>query len=165
MQIKLFTISLRDAESGEEELNRFLRGRQILELIHQFLPQGADSRWCFLVKYMDGPVKSRNAGNRQDRIDYRDVLDEASFARFCTLRKARKAVAAKEGVPAFALFTDKQMAELAKFEVLSLENMGKVEGIGSGKTDKYGAALLKLLNEELVVKTVDSDNEKSGEPL
>jgi superfamily II DNA helicase RecQ len=165
VQVKLFTIPLCELETGEDELNRFIRGRQVLELVHYFVPEGADSRWCFLIKYLDGPVKNRETANRQDRIDYRDVLDPVSFNRFCLLRKARKAVAEKEGVPAFAVFTDKQMAELARFELLTVENMCKVEGIGAGKTEKFGAAILKWIKTESSEKSECEGNETGGQPV
>lgn len=161
MQVKLFTITLCEAEAGEDELNRFIRGRQVLEIVHHFVPEGVNSRWCFLVKYLDGPVKNREAGNRQDRIDYRDVLDAASFTRFCSLRKARKAVAEKDGVPAFAIFTDKQMAELARLETITIDLMGKVEGIGAGKTKKFGLAILKLMEAETVEKS-EGEKDETG---
>jgi superfamily II DNA helicase RecQ len=158
LQLKLFTIPLCDAETGEDELNRFLRGRRVLEIVHHFVDEGANSRWCFLVK-------NREAGNRQDRIDYRDVLDAASFARFCSLRKARKAVAEKEGVPAFAIFTDKQMAELARFETITVDTMCKVEGIGTAKTEKFGLSILQLLEAETAKKSEGEGNETGRQPV
>lgn len=165
MQLKLFTIPLCDAETGEDELNRFLRGRRVLEIVHHFVDEGANSRWCFLVKYLDSPMKNREAGNRQDRIDYRDVLDAASFARFCSLRKARKAAAEKEGVPAFAIFTDKQMAELARFETITVDTMCKVEGIGTGKMEKFGLAILQLMEAEAAKKSEGEGNETGRQPV
>ena len=144
MQAKFFTILVSDPGGAEEEMNRFLRAHRVLELKHHFVEDGANSKWCFLATYLDG--KAKGAG-REERMDYKDVLDEASFARFCALRKARKRIAEEEGVPAFAVFTDKQMAGLAENEAFSVEAMRKVEGIGAGKAERYGPAIQRMLAE------------------
>ena len=145
MQVRFFTIPIHEPESAEEEMNRFLRGHRVLEVVDRFIEDGGNSRWCFLVKYLDGHGKAGSGRDRADRVDYRDVLDEAAFARFCLLRKARKMVAEEEGVPAFALFTDKQMAQLAAFASFSPEVMKQVDGIGEGKAERYGDALMRAL--------------------
>lgn len=146
MQIKIFTIPIGDSEIPEKEVNAFLRGHRVLEVVHEFVADGSDSRWCLLVKTMDAVEGQRHGGRRQDRIDYKNVLDEASFARFCMLRKARKIVSEKEGLPAFAVLTDRQMAELARFETLTADSMKQVVGIGEAKAEKFGPPLLKALD-------------------
>jgi superfamily II DNA helicase RecQ len=149
MQVRVFTIPIGDAGILQDELNRFLRGKRVLEVCERFVEEGANSRWCFLVKYLEGEAKDgAGSGNRRDRVDYKDVLDAAAFARFARLRVARKKVAEEDGLPAFALFTDEQMAELAKENMLTIEAMKKVRGIGAGKAERFGARLLALLNGE-----------------
>lgn len=149
MQIRIFTVPIGDAGIIQDELNRFLRGRRVLEVCERFIEEGANSRWCFLVKYLEGDAKDNaTSGNRRDRVDYKDVLDAPSFARFARLRVVRKKLAEEDGIPAFALFTDGQMAELAKVEPLTLEAMGKVHGIGTGKVERFGARILELFEED-----------------
>lgn len=148
MQIRVFTIPIGDSGVLQDELNRFLRGKRVLEVCDRFVEEGANSRWCFLVKYLDGEPKDSASGNRRERIDYKDVLDAASFARFARLRTIRKKLAEEDGVPAFALFTDEQMAELAKIEPLKLADMAKVRGIGEGKVERFGNRILTLLQED-----------------
>lgn len=165
MQVKFFTIPVNDPADGEKEINAFLRGNRVLDVTHEFVADGSNSRWCLLVKYLDGPGKHRGGDHSRERIDYKDVLDETAFARFCALRKARKAVADAEGVPAFALFTDKQMAELAGFESLSLADMSKVKGIGPAKVEKYGPAVLRLLKADATGKMDGGGDETDRQPV
>ena len=54
------------------------------------------------------------------------------------MRAIRKQLAQNEGVPAYAVLTDVEMAELAKVEPLTHAAMGKIKGIGSKKLEKYG---------------------------
>jgi ATP-dependent DNA helicase RecQ len=66
------------------------------------------------------------------------VLDPESFERFSTFRKIRKEIADDEGVPAFAVFADSELAEMAKIPDLSATSMKAVRGIGEKKIEKYG---------------------------
>jgi len=78
----------------QDELNRFLRGRRVLEVCHHFVDEGANSRWCFLVEYLEGEIKGGyGTSSPRARVDYKEVLDEASFARFVRLRTVRKKLA------------------------------------------------------------------------
>ena len=54
-----------------------------------------------------GPAEGRNEG----RIDYKEVLSAPEFERFARLRLLRKELAEKEGVPAYAIFTNEQLAQ------------------------------------------------------
>lgn len=158
MQIRLFTIPIGDAGSLQDEMNRFLRGKRVLDVCEHFVEEGANSCWCFLVKYLEGDIKeSSTAGVRRDRVDYKNLLDPVSFARFARLRVVRKKLAEEDGLPAFALFTDDQMAELAKIEPLTLEAMKQVRGIGAGKVERFGVRVLALLEGSENETGIESD--------
>ena len=77
----------------------------------------------------------------QKRIDYREVLDEATFARFAKLRERRKAIAQEDGVPPYMVMTDAQMAEAVKDGEPSLEVLKKIDGFGEARLLKYGERL------------------------
>lgn len=64
-------------------------------------------------------------------------MDEASFRRFTEMRQIRKQLAQEEGIPAYAIFTDEEMAELAKLEKRTSANMRKLKGIGPKKMEKF----------------------------
>ncbi len=146
MQIRVFTVPVSDSGSMQDDLNRFLRGKRVLEVCQHFVADGPNSQWCFLVKYLEGDVKAAaDTAGRPIRIDYKDQLDPASFARFARLRAIRKTISEEDGIPAFAVFTDEQMAELAKQDLFSPETMKRVRGIGDGKTERYAARIQKLL--------------------
>jgi superfamily II DNA helicase RecQ len=62
------------------------------------------------------------------------------------LRRARKAIALAEGIPAYAICTDEQLAAMAKLNAQTVPDLAKVDGFGEGKANKYGERL--LANEE-----------------
>jgi superfamily II DNA helicase RecQ len=145
MQIKIFTIPLSGGEALENELNAFLRGHKILQVEQQLVSQPSGSYWTFCVQYIDGKP-GRSDERRTIKKDYKTELTEEAFARFAELRKVRKALAEEDSIPAFAIFTDEQMAELAQLPALTLTSMQEVKGIGEKKTAKYGERIIAHIN-------------------
>ncbi|MBK6932547.1 MAG: HRDC domain-containing protein [Saprospirales bacterium] len=70
-------------------------------------------------------------------MDYKKVLDEATFEKFSKLRDIRKKVAADEGVSAFIVFTDEELAGLAKLDEITEKAMLGIKGIGEKKVERY----------------------------
>ncbi|MEO1413407.1 MAG: HRDC domain-containing protein [Bacteroidota bacterium] len=137
MQIKIFTIPIHDGELLNEELNRFLRSKRVLQTEIQLVQHGQGTFWTFCIQYLeDNPTKPVSRGRK--KVDYKEVLDEASFQRFTEMRQIRRQLAQEEGIPAYAIFTDEEMAELAKLEQRTATSMRKVKGIGPKKMEKFG---------------------------
>ena len=140
MQIKIFTIPLGAEESMTDEMNHFLRANKIIDVKRELAVLNGNSCWSFCISYMlsskpitDTP-KSTNG-----KIDYKEVLEPEAFERFSALRKIRKQIADKEAVPAYAVFTDAELAEMAKLTNISTESLLTIPGIGKKKVEKYGA--------------------------
>lgn len=143
MPFEVFSVSAAGDAAASEELNRFLRSHKTLSVERQLAQVGAAPYWTFCVEYLEGEAKTAARNPRfQKKIDYREVLDEQAFARFAAMRQKRKELAEAEGVPAYAIFTNEQLAALAQLGELSLASMQTVEGIGEAKLAKYGAAML-----------------------
>jgi len=133
MQIKIFSIPIPGGEELVEEMNRFLRSKKILQTENQLVSDANGTFWCFCIKYLDETPQ-----NKSRKVDYREVLDPESFQRFTNLRTIRKQLAQDEGIPAYAVFTDEEMARLAQQEELTPAAMRSVKGIGAKKIEKYG---------------------------
>ena len=129
-------------------INKFLRSHRILRVEKQFVPDGANSQWCFCVEYLEGSEPPKRSGRKSTRIDYREVLSQESFARFARYREIRKALAEQEGIPPFVIFTDKEIAAMAEVEELTLANMRSVKGIGEKKIAKYASHFISIGKDE-----------------
>ena len=139
MQIKLFTIPIIGGEQSEVELNAFLRSRKILEVERQLVNKGQDAYWCFCVSYVDGSRATPPTKSQKEKPDYRKLLDEPAFRRFSKFRAIRKNVAEADAVPAYAVFTNAELAEIAKLgKDITLAELKKIPGIGEKKLEKYG---------------------------
>jgi superfamily II DNA helicase RecQ len=114
MQIKTFSIPVDSAASEEAEMNRFLRGHRILNVAQHFLEMGAASRWAYSVEYMETrpAATAEKSVGKTGRIDYKEVLDAPAFALFAKLRDLRKELSVTAAVPAYAVFTNEQLAAM-----------------------------------------------------
>ncbi|MCC5946344.1 MAG: HRDC domain-containing protein [Bernardetiaceae bacterium] len=136
MQIRLFTIPILGGELLTEDLNVFLRSKKILQTESHLIQEGNSTFWCFCIKYIED-TSAKRATLATRKVDYKEVLDAESFARFSQLREVRKKVAQEDAVPAYAVFTDEELAGLAKLENITFANMKSVSGIGQKKLEKY----------------------------
>ncbi|GAB4494256.1 MAG: HRDC domain-containing protein [Saprospiraceae bacterium] len=140
MQIKLYTIPILGGERLNEEMNVFLRTKKILQVDSRLVSEPQGACWCFCIKYVDDLAATER---ERPKVDYREVLDEATFRRFAQLREVRKRLAQEEGIPAYAIFTDEELAALAKIEELTPAAMRSVKGVGEKKVEKYGAHFIQ----------------------
>jgi superfamily II DNA helicase RecQ len=142
MQVALFEIGPGDTATLEA-LNRFLRGHRVLTLDRQ--PR--DGGWSFCVTYLLGPAPATGApeGRKPEKIDYRTVLDAPTFALFAQLRDLRKTLAEAESLPAYAVFTNEQLAEIAKARCRTPAELGKIDGLGTARLEKYAVQVLAVV--------------------
>ena len=115
MLLRFFTVPIHDGDEAAEELNRFLGAHRIVAIDRQFVQDGPNSAWALCVTYVQ--ASNRPPSAKRGKIDYREVLSEPDFAVFAQLRALRKTLADKEGVPAYALFTNEQLAEMVQRRV------------------------------------------------
>ena len=139
MQIKIFTIPIHGGELLTDDLNVFLRSKKILQVEQQLLPQEGSACWCFSIKYLDDLTMTER---ERAKVDYKQMLDEASFQRFSKMREIRREIAQEEAIPAYAVFSDGELAGMAKIEDLTTASMKSVKGIGEKKVEKYGHRFL-----------------------
>jgi len=61
------------------------------------------------------------------------------------LRTWRHEVSKQHGVPAYTVFHDSTLRELARVRPRSLAKLGDISGIGATKLERYGEVLLEIL--------------------
>ncbi len=153
MQIKLFTIPIGDSGVAIEEMNRFLRANKILEVHDQLVSNENGAYWCFCVRYIERTINS--VSNDKRKVDYRKVLDDETFKKFSRLREIRKKVAADDGIPAFAVFTDEELAGLASLDTITEKGMLSVKGIGDKKVERFSKHFITNSDKDETTGTID----------
>ncbi len=146
MEFKIFAISAQYGEDANEELNKFMRSHKVIDIDKEFVG-GDKGYWSFCISYISGG-KSASNRERKEKKDYRKLLDEKTFGVFEQLRKYRKEIAKNDAVPAFAVFTDAELVDIAKLPELTRTNMQQIKGIGEKRLAKYGVSILKMYQDE-----------------
>lgn len=159
MQMRFFTVPVFGGEPVADELCRFLAVSRVVAIDRHLVQAGNNSAWAFCISYEasnDARPVVRDAHGRRTtaKVDYREVLNEDDFAVYAKLRALRKVLAENEGVPAYAVFTNEQMAEMVLRRAVSVSALREIPGVGESRVEKYAEAFLVLLRESFV-----------GEPL
>ena len=89
--------------------------------------------------------RSRGKTAASARVDHAAEMDDATLARWNALRGWRGDAAREHGVPAYVIFHDATLAELARRAPTSLADLQGIPGIGAAKLERYGSALLQTL--------------------
>ncbi len=138
----------------EEAFNRFLCQHRVLKVEKEFVPAGQDSFWAYQVHYdVAGTARGAMGApgiadvSKKGMVDYKAVLKEADFNLFLKLKEWRKERAERDGVEAFTVFTNAQLADIAQRRCDSLQALKEISGVGEGRVEKYGMPLLSLLKE------------------
>ena len=101
---------------------------------------------------MRGPTQkkkpaARGASRRSDGVenDERPVLSGADEALLARLRDLRRTISREEQVPAYVVFPDRTLAEMAVRRPTNANALGQIRGVGPVKIDKYGELFLEVL--------------------
>lgn len=146
MQVKIFTIPIIGGEALNEMMNTFLRSKKVLEMEKQLVTKGDQAYWCFCISFLD--AEGSDVAATKPKVDYREILDPKSFERYSRLRDLRNNLAKEEKTPPYAVFTNEELASIAKIEELTLQELKKVKGVGEKKVEKYGKFILEALKKD-----------------
>ncbi|WP_031480072.1 HRDC domain-containing protein [Maridesulfovibrio frigidus] len=141
MKYAFFSVPVGCKES-ERELNSFCATHRILAVDKHFVVDSGSGFWTFCISYIGiDPVKSAP----RQKVDYKEVLSESEFSVFAELRRLRKDLADKGGVPAYAVFTNEQLAAFVRDKIITKSGMESVAGVGAAKIKSYAEVFLPVL--------------------
>ena len=124
-------------------------------------------------------VKSPTPFTYVEDTDFSDTEDEGSEATVSALDPTlynmlvdlRKKTARKQNLPAYVIFQDVSLEQMATMYPVKIEELRNIQGIGVGKANRYGKPFCELISkyckdneierpEELFVRTVAKDSMK-----
>jgi len=73
------------------------------------------------------------------------TLDDQGTERFTALKAWRAEVAKEHGLPAYVIFHDAALAEMARAQPSSLDDLSQISGVGAKKLEAYGREILRVL--------------------
>lgn len=161
MQFKSFRISISSPEQSEGDLNAFLRSHRILSVERHFCSDQGGF-WAIIVEYAeDGHADVARPVKRRDRVSVSDELNVEEKLRFERYRKIRYNVSLERGVPAYAIFTDKELAILSRFEELDLDGVKGLKGLSPAHLEDNLHYLLEIKTDETSGRKPDGEDSAS----
>ncbi len=157
MKYRFFTIPVQASDAAAKALNQFLAEQRILAVEREFIADGCNSAWAFCIGYDD--AGHQPAAAKTGKVDYKEVLSAEDFAVFAKLRLLRKQLAEQEGVPAYALFTNQQLADMVVSRINTLAALSALSGVGEARVEKYGQAFLETLINAWPAPAAGKENE------
>ena len=149
MKLRFFAVPMLDGDEESQELNRFLATNRVVTVERHFVADGPQSAWAICVGYLDRGGRPAPEQGQAKRVDYREVLSESDFAVYAKLRSLRKLMADNDGLPAYAFFTNEQLAAMVKQRATTLKALEEIPGVGAARVKKYGAAFVEVLKDNL----------------
>ncbi|TNC72407.1 DNA helicase RecQ [Rubellimicrobium roseum] len=87
----------------------------------------------------------RAKGRGATRDEPRALVAEEDEGLLAALKAHRRALAQEAKVPAYVVFTDKTLMEMAEKRPRTLDEMAGVSGVGAKKLDTYGRSFLQVI--------------------
>jgi ATP-dependent DNA helicase RecQ len=88
---------------------------------------------------------AKATGSRGSPQEPTAIFENDDKALFEQLKDLRREFAAKEGVPAYIVFSDASLRDMCRKKPVSLVQFSAVNGVGSVKLEKYGEAFVALI--------------------
>lgn len=145
MRMRVFTLSFDSVERrfDDAELNAFLAGRDVVSVAEHLFVHEQQPTWAFMVTWRE--AKGARPSPRREQTDWRAELGEVDGALYEALREWRKDRAQQEGKPVYALFNNRQLAEIARVRPGTAAALGAISGVGSKRVETYGAMILAVV--------------------
>ena len=144
MRVRYFVVPAADPANAQDEVNRFLSQHRVLDIKHELVRLDCGGFWSVCVLYNDVPAVAKPSKGR-GRVDYKEKLSKEDFAIYAALRELRKDAAEKQGVPPYAVFNNAQLAAMVEGRVRSVEDLGRIEGVGPSRQATYGTMFVDRL--------------------
>ena len=78
----------------------------------------------------------------------RTLVSDEDVPLLSALKAKRRALAEAQGVPAYIIFNDRTLIEMAETRPRTLDQMAGISGVGAKKLDSYGQAFLEVITGE-----------------
>ncbi len=141
-----------------------LVGQGYLEKRGEYNQLGITQRGWQAIRGEETPRLLRPA-ERARRAVVEDSWDGVDRGLFDTLRVLRRKLATARGVPAYIVFGDASLRDMARRRPSTLEGFLDVSGVGQAKARQYGDEFVATIAEYCRARDVDTDVDPSVRPV
>ena len=86
--------------------------------------------------------------SKSNRPAVRALVSDEDAPLLSALKAKRRALAEAAKVPAYVVFADRTLIEMAETRPATLDQMARINGVGAKKLERYGDAFLSIINGE-----------------
>ncbi|MCM0604472.1 MAG: HRDC domain-containing protein [Xanthomonadaceae bacterium] len=154
MLLKIFSLKF-DALMGEfddSSIQAFSRDKEVLQITDHLLIRNEIPYLILIIKYYPFRKEAQKSitppqgGDEKKRVkeEWKKDLNDSDMVLFNQLRDWRAERCKKDGVPPYLIFTNMQLAAITKSRPQSPADLGRVDGVGTGKIERYAEDVLKI---------------------
>jgi ATP-dependent DNA helicase RecQ len=100
----------------------------------------------------------------RDRPAVKALVSEEAAPLLSALKAKRRALAEAQGVPAYVIFTDRTLIEMAETRPHTLDDFARIGGVGAAKLERYGTAFLAVITGEAAAPAHPARRKLAGRP-
>jgi ATP-dependent DNA helicase RecQ len=94
------------------------------------------------------PVEIALPSPKRARRRRGEVAEGPADPLFEALREERRRLAKEAGVPPYVVFHDSTLRDIAAARPATMAELGRVQGVGAAKLERYGAAMLQVVSRD-----------------
>ncbi|UYV36862.1 DNA helicase RecQ [Rhodobacteraceae bacterium D3-12] len=83
------------------------------------------------------------------RVAVKTLVSEEDAPLLSALKAKRRALAEAQAVPAYIIFNDRSLIEMAEKRPITLDDMARISGVGAKKLERYGDDFLQVIAGEV----------------
>ena len=155
MEYRVFVIPFHEQTMSfaDEVFRSFCQQNRIVDCTPHFYIHDSVPTWTVMVGHR-GPQMTKpkrpmqEPSNRKKSSSVKASMTKVEEQRYELLRTWRNKQSIKEGRPPYAIFTNAQVADIAKQNPETIAGLKRIDGIGDGLSNKYGKMILELCKGE-----------------
>jgi len=150
MRLKVVTLPYADSLGGfpQQAVDQACASGGLLEVRDHFFMHRGLPHLALVLLLDEGAASARTAGKAPEDDPGRE-LPESLQALYRTLRNWRNDRAKADGVPAYVVLRNAQLAEICRKLPRSLATLRQIEGFGEGTCEKYGKEILAIIPSDM----------------
>jgi len=163
MLVRILTLRFSTALDAFDDtpLVEFIKDKAVLSLKEYFFIKNETPYLAIIISYE--PVvestngvskKAKHRGSRDEA--WRSLLQDKDMPLFDSLRSWRMEYSKKEGVPAYIICKNEELAKIAAARPQNITALMQIDGFGKAKAEKYGQAILEVLK-------INSDKQQNSD--
>ncbi|WP_417726688.1 DNA helicase RecQ [Roseovarius sp.] len=98
-----------------------------------------------ILRGQDSVILRRDATSHAPRPAVRALVSDEDAPLLSALKAKRRALAEAASVPAYIVFNDRTLVEMAETRPETLDQMARISGVGAKKLERYGAEFLEVI--------------------